>query len=185
MGKIEIILELDDKGWNGDLKQFQTAGVWALFGKKKKEIKNWDCLQVAKTINIAKEIKADKDCLVSETNLKNRKKKYINQFGNEMFSFETSPSCREFLYNKIAKEYEFLKFICISREEKAEVRTDIEMYFSWKVRPLYWRNGGTYKEDKNFSEEILKEIEKDKLKNIDENLKGKLNSTISTILNDI
>lgn len=80
----------------------------------------------------------------------------------KMLCYYEYPSCREQLYNEIREEYENLIFICVYKEDDIKERTDIEKYFAWNAYPLYWRNGGPYKEEKEYSESMLDEI-KDKI----------------------
>lgn len=115
-----------------------------------------------------------------KANLEKIEKNYINQFGRFMFSYNVFPSSRAFLYNDIAKKYKKLKFICVSMEENLKIRSDIEMFFAWKSKPLYWRNGGPFKVEQTL-DDVLEQIENDKLRNldIDEELKKELKSILS------
>ena len=170
------------------LEKYKKKGVWALFGKKFGENVPWICLQVAKTTNIADEIKKDINCLKPsiDEKIKENKKNYVNQFGNIMFEYNDYeyPSSREHLYNKIACEYNTLMFICVSEEDKSAKRLDIEKYFAWRARALYWRNGGPYKKEKNYSEDDLNKIQEDTFMDIklDEKIKENLDSKLRSMV---
>ena len=56
----------------------KQAGVWALYAKKNNL---WECVQVAKTDNIASEIRIDIERIKNEVEEKPVKKTYYNQFG--------------------------------------------------------------------------------------------------------
>ncbi|AQR93398.1 hypothetical protein [Clostridium saccharoperbutylacetonicum] len=158
----DIITELNNPERERNLEDYNIGGVWALFGKKKRKNNNtWFCLQVAQTGNIKKEIIADIKCLESKTDMKRKKKSYVNQFGEEMFFYYEYPSCREQLYNEIMKKYESLVFICVCKGDDIPERKKIEKYFAWNAHALYWRNGGAYTEAKNYQESKLNEMKKE------------------------
>ncbi|WP_052246082.1 hypothetical protein [Clostridium tyrobutyricum] len=170
--KHNIIIELENGKCEGNLEEYledyKMGGVWALFGKEFDNNDQWFCLQVAKTENIAGEIKRDISCLKSEIDPEKEKieKNYVNQFGKHMFSYNEYPSSREYLYSEIAKIYKYLIFICVSKENDAAKRSAIETYFAWMARALYWRNGRAYKKEKNYSKDALDKIQSSKFMNI-------------------
>ena len=181
-GVWDLFEKKPDENVQKKLEKYKKKGVWALFGKKFGENVPWICLQVAKTTNIADEIKKDINCLKPsiDEKIKENKKNYVNQFGNIMFEYNDYeyPSSREHLYNKIACEYNTLMFICVSEEANSAKRLDIEKYFAWRARALYWRNGGPYKKEKNYSEDDLNKIQEDTFMDIklDEKIKKNLDS---------
>lgn len=185
--KYNIIIELENGEWEGNLEDYKMGGVWALFGKESDKNVQWICLQVAKTENIAGEIKTDINCLKPRIDPEKRKieKNYVNQFGKHMFSYNEYPSSREYLYSEIADKYKYLIFICVSKEKDAAKRLAIEKYFAWRARALYWRNGGAYKEEKDYSEDDLNKIQDGKFMdmNLDATIKKDLDSFFEEVSN--
>lgn len=152
-----IITELEDGNWKGNMESYKIGGVWALYGEKNESSDEWICLQVGQTINIAVEIEADIERMKQKIN-DPRKKSYVNQFGKELFCYDEYFSVQEILYTKIITEYKQLKFLCVYETSNSEIRKNIEKYFAWNTYPLYWRNGGPYRKDKEYSESKLKEM---------------------------
>lgn len=175
--KQDIIIKLEDEKWVGNLEDYNLGGIWALFGKKAEDNDIWFCLHVGQTRNIADEISANIKCLDAELD-ELRIKHYVNQFGKEMFSYDEYPTCREQIYNKIMEEYEDLIFICVYKEDDNKKRIDIEKYYAWNTYPLYWRNGGPYKEAKNYSEAMLDKIKNEVINNmsLDDNIRKIIDS---------
>lgn len=148
-------------GLNRNRPSQKTSGVWALYGVEKAALKpEWKCLQVGQSVNMEHEILSDYRLLyptVSERPIKN----YVNQFGEKMFEYVKSPSTREILYNEIGKKYCKLTFISILKEVDKDKREEFEKVFAWMTHSLYWRNGGVYETDKNYSEtELMMQKEK-------------------------
>ncbi|MBA4698452.1 MAG: hypothetical protein H2212_03380 [Ruminococcus sp.] len=177
----DIIVKQESERWEGNLKGYKIGGIWALFGRKPESNDTWFCLQVGQTKNISVEISADIKYLDIKTN-QVKKKCYVNQFGKEIFHYDEYPSYQELLYKKIRAEYENLIFICIYKEEDIEKRRDIEKYFAWNAYPLYWRNGGSYREKKEYSEDELAQIKNGFLSDI--KLNDDIRKTIDSFLKD-
>lgn len=182
--KYNIIIELENGEWKGNLEDYKMGGVWALFGKEFDNNDQWFCLQVAKTENIAGEIRTNISYLKPKMELEKRniEKDYVNQFGKHMFSYNEYPSSREYLYSEIAENYKYLIFICVSKENDAAKRSAIETYFAWRTRALYWRNGRAYKEKKNYSEDVLDKIQSSKF--VDINLDGTVQKKLDSFFEE-
>lgn len=133
---------------NHNLSSFNTPGVWALFGKRKNVVNDdkWYCLQVGQTTCIKNEIQKDKQLLAEELNNNGTKIPYVNQFGEELFSYYVYPTSREYLYSKYIKEqFKDFLFVVICEEEDNNVRKSIEKEFAYKTNAICWRNGGPFK----------------------------------------
>lgn len=147
--EIEKLPEVTDE----NIKKYQSPGVWALFGQN--EEKTWLCLQVGQSNNIGLEIKSDIQCISG--NIKEQTKKaYINQFGNVVNGYEYNIylTPREQIYKKIGEKYKEFVFICICCGDAYKNNKKlIEKYVAWKLRALFWRNGGAFKYQKNNIEE--------------------------------
>lgn len=149
----------------------KVPGVWILIGKEKDK-SPWMCLQAAQTKNVGREIAKDISCLKSNTYQsiqKNGGKKYVNQFGEPMFSYDKQLNRRKILYKNIDEKYEFLTFICVAYGEGLEddkLRKDIEKYVAYKTFCLYWVNGHPYNEKEEEEIKAIKnkcEMESNKL----------------------
>lgn len=128
--------------------RFDYPGVWALFGKRISETdKKWYCLQVASTECIQKEMEADKQLMDDTFDACIRKKQYVNQFGEKVFSFFEYPTAREYLYGKYIKEqFKDFKFVVICKEEDGKRRKMVEKKFAYHTKAVYWRNGHPYED---------------------------------------
>lgn len=176
------ILEIEDNQFKGignldtSLEKFKkVSGVWAILGKETEKNDKWIWLQVAKTNDIAWEIKRDIERL--NTKLEEKiiilKKDYYNRFNQKMFRYTDylCTSSKEYLYHEIASKYKYLKFILVGLAEDDYTRTGIEVYFAWKTRALYWRNGRSFKKDYKFSEEDILIEQKKQLNKISSQIK--------------
>lgn len=139
-----------------NIDNFNNAGVWALFGKYKKNSECY-CLQVAATINIKEEILTDKKLIKGNLEKNRPEKSYVNQFGEELFKYPDHPSAKEYLYSDYIKEnFENLQFVVIYNEKDPKKdKKEIEREFAYQTRALCWRNGRPYKkgEEINLSKE--------------------------------
>ncbi len=128
-----------------------TNGVWALFEVNDKNL--LQCLQVGQTQNIASEITYDIKCISGQI-IENHDIHYINQFGQDTkFTYISYLTAREQLYKYIGDHYTDLSFICICYGDNYKDNLKgVEKYIAWKLKPLYWRNGGQYKNKKEVSE---------------------------------
>lgn len=70
-----------------------------------------------------------------------RKKKYVNQFGECLFEYDQKASAREILYNRIKKDYCDLVFTCIYNTIEYSLKKEVESYFARATHALFWRNG--------------------------------------------
>lgn len=123
-----------------------NAGVWALFGKKPNSEK-WDCLQVCETSDMGTEMMVDFNYINSKAAPETSSKKYINQWGNNIFSFDENPSARQLAYYEIGKQYNVFKVVVVKEEDSQEKRRLIEKYFAASTLAVYWRNGRVYTEE--------------------------------------
>ena len=139
---------IEEKDLDNDI--YDVPGVWALFGKRKDVISGmWFCLQVGQTNCIKSEIKKDKYLLEHELNKSETKSRYINQFGEVVFSYPRYYSAREQLYSHYIKErFEDFYFALICEEIDPRNRKEIERKFAYRTNAVYWRNGGTFKSGK-------------------------------------
>ena len=156
----------------------KVNGVWAMFGEEKN--KKWSCLQVAKTTDIRKEIKSDIVCLKKElipTIKEIDGANYINRFGRKIFENKEYiyTSVEEFVYNDIAKKYDHLIFVCVGKTENEEEKRAMEVYFAWKTKAIYWRNGNKYKGEPEFVYKDFVNREEKILNNINYEIKKNLN----------
>lgn len=148
---IDKMAEITDE----ELRNYQFPGVWVLFGRNKGN--PWLCLQVGQSNNIGIEIKSDIQCIVGNIE-EQTKRTYINQFGKAVKGYEYTIylTPREQIYKKLGERYKDFAFICICCG--AAYKDDkklIEKYVAWKLRALFWRNGGAYK----YPQENIKEPE--------------------------
>ena len=137
-------------------------GVWILLGKEKADT-HFVCLQVGQTKDIGNEIKTNISYL-GKQNFEPTTKKYVNQFGEFMFSYEEHiDERRKMLYGDIAKKYVDLTFVCITSGEElknqVELLKAIEKYVAYKTSCRYWVNGGPYRDGK--ASEKIEEIKND------------------------
>ncbi len=156
-------------------------GVWALYGIKKAEKSKWTCLQVGQSNKIGDEIRLDISYL-GKNNLQILKKNYINQFGEKMFEYMKYPSSREQLYKHLSEKYQDFIFVII-KCNRGNLK-EIEKYYAWTSHAEYWRNGGTYIKEVNYTYEKFENI-KNKImtnKSLEEEIR-RLVSTIDTHLN--
>lgn len=147
-----------------NLRPFNYPGVWALFGKRVcvENDNKWYCLQVGETNCIANEIQKDMQLLDSELDEKEREVFYVNQFGEELFSYYTHPSTREYLYSKYIKEqFRDFQFVVICEEKDIVVRKSIEKEFAYRTNAIYWRNGRAFKNGKKIDYRNRKSIIQD------------------------
>lgn len=133
---------------DSNIEDFDTEGVWALFGKLKNNTTpdEFYCLQVAQTKNIKNEISADMKLLNSSSiNNEPIEKEYINQFKEVIFNYKILPSPREYIYYDIQKKFEELTFIIVDDNTKNDdERRKLEKEFAHQTKAIYWRNGGSY-----------------------------------------
>lgn len=138
------LLDITDE----NMKNYKSYGVWTLLGRKNKQ--SWKCLQVGQSNNIGSEILSDVECLSGKRKIV-QGRKYINQFGNvvEGYTYDVFLTTREQIYEKIGQEYNKFIFVCICcGEDYKDNKKDIEKYVAWKLRALFWRNGGAFKNEK-------------------------------------
>ncbi len=148
-------------------------GVWALFGKPNNDTtEKWFCLQVGQTQHIEKEIKTNIYFIKNQ----NKQKVYVNQFKECLFEYSEATSIREVLYKHINENYTDLVFVCVSHNDNADDRKNIESYFAKTTHALFWRNGKPYSQGEKidlnivFNNKSTKQntlIDKDVQKNID------------------
>ena len=160
---IEYIRAIDTTKWGeeqkNNIKEYKgKPGVWILLGKEHTDAP-LVCLQVGATKYIGEEIERDICLLKQGSKPVEEKRRYVNQFGEYMFSYDICPSRAQELYWDISKKYTDLIFICVAHGdelENKELRKDIEKYVAYRTLSRYWVNGGQYKGDK--SEEEIKSI---------------------------
>ena len=163
---------------NHNLNSFNKPGVWALFGKRKHVVNEkrkhavnddkWYCLQVGQTACIKNEIQKDMQLLNEELNNNGTRIPYVNQFGEELFSYYVYPSSREYLYSKYIKEqFKDFLFVVICEEEDNKVRKSIEKEFAYKTNAIYWRNGGPFKKGTKIDFENIKSVTRKILSNVE------------------
>lgn len=180
---IEINFSSETNNWqyapdNNSLETYKKInGVWALFGEEKNE--KWSCLQVAKTTDIGKEIESDIACLKKElipTINEIDRVNYINRFGRKIFEHKeyTYPSVREFVYNDIAKKYDHLIFVCVGKTDNEVEKRAMEVYFAWKTKAIYWRNGRKHIKEPEFADKEFEKREENILSNINNGIKRSL-----------
>lgn len=162
----EIKKKISDKIEIYEMDTEEGPGVWALFGKNKKE--KWECLQVGQSDKIVKEIALDCNYLKNSIT-EFQRKKYINQFGKCVGEYICYPDTKLQMYYEIGQKYENLVFLIISREEDVMLRKQIEMFFAWETKAEYWRNGRPYKEEKEFVDDKAQTLSlADNIKNKDD-----------------
>lgn len=135
---IEVICDMKNQN---NLIQYTDVGIWALYAKKGDV---WRCVQVAKTENVSREIKADICRLNQEENIL-QDKYYINQFGEYCFQLDAYPSDKDQLYRYIRSLYDDFIFLHIHapNEDLLKVESD----FAWITKSEFWRNGGSFKKE--------------------------------------
>lgn len=126
-----------------------VSGVWALFGKSKHNPQDWICLQVAKAKDIFAEVKVDCNLINSSDEICLSERTYINQFGEKCFPYYEYSSCRKQLYRSIRDTFSDLTFVCVGLEDDSKARAKLESDFAWLTCAKFWRNGGSFKEERN------------------------------------
>ena len=127
-----------------DLEQCPISkGVWCLYGYKNN---SWTCLQVARSNDIIAELRSDIACIINPITPKETPYNYINQFGQKANEFKIYPTIRSQVYSKIGNDFAnsklyffIIEFLDISDQK------EVEKFFAYKTKALYWRNGGSYK----------------------------------------
>lgn len=125
------------------LSELNFAGVWALFGCRDKKLY---CLQVAETENIKKEITQNWKYICSQQNEKQDNVNYVNAFGEKLFEHPRIIKVKEYLYREISKKFNGFKVIIITNEKDRNKRRSIEKEFAHRIKAVYWRHGGAYKD---------------------------------------
>lgn len=126
-------------------------GVWFLLGKEEEKANSpFVCLQVAQKDNIGEEIKTDVQYMqASELKPLIEEKSYVNQFGEEKFTYEEWGQWRaRNLYYYIDHNYKELTFIAIWDEESFTEKTNrelLEKYIAYKTKAEFWVNGRAFK----------------------------------------
>lgn len=137
----------------------------ALYGvEKTSDNTEWKCLQVGQSSNMGREIDIDMNYLY-QNNSFIEIKNYVNQFGKKMFEYSRIASIQELLYSHIAEKYHKFIFICVLEEADQVKRKKFEKCFAWLTNSLYWRNGGTYIDEKNYTELVLEKQKSEVLSN--------------------
>ena len=124
-----------------ELYEFRFSGVWAMFGIDKTDDKrNCRCLNVGKSIDVGKELKADIERLTSFKECIEDRKEYRNQFNEVMFTYPVYASRLDWLYEKISEKYEAIFWILIAEQDSYV----IEKYFAYSTKAAYWVSNGRY-----------------------------------------
>lgn len=194
--KLRSIKGIDITEWDAvpedNIAQYKgKPGVWILIGKKHGQVNApVECLQVAQTKDIGKEIEENISYL-ENTDFEPKCCDYINQFGEYKFTYKVYPDRRMYLYKEIAKEYgiECLRFVCVAYEiENDSLRKNIEKYVAYRTLCQYWVNGGPYK--KKGEEEIrsIKKARKKECETLCKTIKekyGKKTGSLDKFLTDL
>lgn len=121
------------------------SGIWALFGKEQ-QTSEYRCLNVGKCVNVGSEILYDLACFHHIPFRKNGNLHYINQFGEDCGFCYVSGQTQEYLYPYIKQQnYSEIVFVYISQQTMADKERD----FAWRTHAKYWRNGGSFKKEKD------------------------------------
>ncbi|WP_022765227.1 hypothetical protein [Butyrivibrio sp. XPD2006] len=141
-------------------------GIWALWGKDK-ELENYVCLNVGKSVDVGREILYDMSCLTYVSEPDEAELPYINQFGEGCgFNWNTGET-QECLYPFLAQKYDDLIFVFAydGTDETNASMTRHEIEIAHDYHSLYWRNGKVFENQKFEDFQIdevkqFKEIEK-------------------------
>lgn len=130
-----------------DRYNFGDSRVWSLFGSNDNE--NWDCLQVAQSKNVSKEIKCDVELmfnnkyenLLSEVDQKDRITKNTT-FYSGSYEMKKGGDRRKFSYSKMFSEYKYFRVCILKIDEYLSfsdlVPDDEDMANILKIaKPLY------------------------------------------------
>lgn len=138
----ETIYEENESGQviNSALEDYmQVEGVWALYGKSKKSLKD-ECLNVGKSMNVGNEILYDIACLHLLKIREDGTENYINQFNEPCDFLYKSRQTQEYLYPIISSRYSSFRFIYIHDKSS----NDIEKSYANEHHAIFWRNGKPY-----------------------------------------
>ena len=156
---VKVIYRENDEGLEIENIIFQNLlkkGVWILFGKNKLD-KTYECLNVAKSVNVGAEILYDVACLKHlkyEVNCMPDLKEYINQFAEYKNFRYKSKMTQEFLYPYIAKNYMALVFIYVWGVNDETV----EKALAWKLHAAFWRDKTPFRNSReNFYKDNMEE----------------------------
>jgi len=149
-------------------------GVWFLIGKN---INNkYECLQVAQSSDIGKEIELDINDMTSKNLTSLNIKNYVNQFGEKMFEYEEYDRWRaRNLYYYLSCNFSDFIFICIVDKKLTDrgTRELLEKYIAYKTKSSFWVNGRPFikeqsEEEKRKLIEIYSKILKDIRKKLED-----------------
>jgi hypothetical protein len=130
-------------------------GVWALFGKSKKDDSKYICLNVGKSADIKSEVEYDIEKFKLSIK-KDGEKEYINQFGESCGLRYNSGNTQEYLYPFLSKRYKDFIFVLINNKSNDPM---FERKFAWATHACYWRNGRPFsKAQKNYYEKHVNSI---------------------------
>lgn len=119
---------------------YKCPGVWAMFGirNEKNPYKKYTCLNVGKNKCIGDELKMN--FLRIENFKPPKKKKYRNQFNEEMFDYYECATRQDWLYREIKEKYSDIIVILVAKEDEYK----IEKYFAYSTKAIYWVSNGRY-----------------------------------------
>ncbi len=145
-----------------DKQEYSKPGVWALYGRKLSG--KWECLEVAKTADIYREIQSAIYILITPDDERCKKcndtycarRRFKNQSAKfrvhkckdcshtsklRIVSWKSNPRYIDKYKDMINKKYIDFKFVCINKSENMCVdsnRIEIEKEFAKDVKALYW-----------------------------------------------
>ena len=132
-------------------------GVWFLIGKN---INNkYECLQVAQSSDIGKEIELDINDMTSKKLTSLYFKNYVNQFGEKKFEYIECDRWRaKNLYFYLSCNFSDFIFICIVDKKLTDSKTRklLEKYIAYKTKSSFWVNGRPFIKEQ--SEEEKREL---------------------------
>ena len=155
--------------------EYRFGGVWALFGVEKGDSLNkYRCLNVGKSKCISDEIQVDLERLEKFILLKQSKKKYKNQFNEVIFEYKEYSTRLDFVYKDISDKYKDLIFILVYRGDNGY---NVEKYFAYSTKALYWVSNGRYKHDTKVTKADMDRIKNNiDVSNVDSDLINKINT---------
>ncbi len=175
-----IIVRLIKEEQNGDKSSFKVdtehgfdrsflaqKGIWALWGKDK-ELENYVCLNVGKSVDVGREILYDMSCLTYVSEPDEAELPYIHQFGEGCgFNWNTGET-QECLYPFLAQKYDDLIFVFAfdGTDETNASMTRHEIEIAHDYHSLYWRNGSVFKKSVKDTPQINPDRQYEKIRDI-------------------
>ena len=143
--KVVEITKKDDGTWyvnKRKLPQYKKeAGIWVLYGRRVND-GPIDCLEVAETMDIAKEIETDISLITKsgydyDKKPKGRLRERFNKEWSEKFPI-VEDSRIEDKYKLIARDYKYIYFDIEMLEEKEDTRKACEAVIAISKKAKYW-----------------------------------------------